>query len=334
MPRVSYEKLHEELTRVLLKKGFSEKRAEHCARLFAEASRDGIHSHGLNRFPRFIAYIDRGIVKVDARPRKTDSIGSLEQWDGQQGPGNLNAYQAMTRAITLSRSNGIGCVALRNTNHWMRGGSYGWQAADAGVIGICWSNTTQNMPPWGASESRVGNNPFIIAVPRSEGHIVLDMAMSQFSYGTLDEYKRKNKKLPVHGGFDEENQLTRDPTAILKSGRPLPAGFWKGSGLSLMLDLVGALLADGKAVHQISTHPMEESELTQVFLTVDLEQLYSGDRADQMANDIIDHLHGATVTENASGVYYPGEQTLQRRRNNTKNGIPVDEEIWEKVQSM
>lgn len=334
MLRVSFDRLYEELIRVLLTRGFDQLRAERCARLFAEASQDGVHSHGLNRFPRFIAYIDRGVVDVGARPRKTDSLGPLERWDGQQGPGNLNAFQAMNRAITLSQSHGMGCVALRNTNHWMRGGSYGWQAADAGVIGLCWSNTTQNMPPWGGNEARIGNNPFIIAIPRSEGHVVLDMAMSQFSYGTLEQYKRKGEQLPIYGGFDEENRLSRDPSAILESGRPLPAGFWKGSGLSLMLDMVGALLADGKAVHQISTHPMEESKLTQIFITFDLNQLHPGSRADQIADDIIDHLHGAEVAEDADDVYYPGEQTVQRRRNNREHGIPVDEDIWEKVQSL
>ena len=43
---------------------------------------------------------------------------------------------------------GMGIVALGNNNHWMRGGSYGWQAADQGCIGICWSNTMPNMPAW------------------------------------------------------------------------------------------------------------------------------------------------------------------------------------------
>ena len=75
----------------------------------------------------------------------------------------------MARAIALARAHGIGCVALANTNHWMRGGSYGWQAADAGVIGICWTNTLANLPPWGAADPRIGNNPLVIAVPRAAG---------------------------------------------------------------------------------------------------------------------------------------------------------------------
>ncbi len=55
----------------------------------------------------------------------------------------------MDRAIELAADHGIGLVALRNANHWMRGGSYGWQAAEKGYIGICWTNSIAVMPPWG-----------------------------------------------------------------------------------------------------------------------------------------------------------------------------------------
>src|SRR4029077_1138876 len=194
-----------------------------------------------------------------------NTSGALERWDGMGGPGNLNAYQCMDRAIALSREHGVACVALASTNHWMRGGSYGWQAADAGVIGICWTNTLPNLPPWGASDPRVGNNPMVIAVPRPKGHVVLDMAMSQFSYGALASYRMRGELLPVDGGFDADGRLTRIPEAIEASNRPLPIGFWKGSGLALMLDLLAALLSGGKATHQITADPDRETMLSQVF---------------------------------------------------------------------
>src|SRR5438046_5621054 len=231
MLRVSHDELLNALLRVLLKLGFTEDRGRRCAQLFVETTRDGIYSHGLNRFSRFVRTIQNGLVDVHAQPKFVQSYGSLERWDGRSGPGNLNAWQSMERAIALARSHAIGCVALANTNHWMRGGSYGWQAADAGVIGICWTNTMANLPPWGASDPRVGNNPLIIAVPRAKGHVVLDMAMSQFSYGALASYRMRGERLPVEGGFDSQGQLTRDPAAIEASQRALPIGYWKGSGL-------------------------------------------------------------------------------------------------------
>src|SRR5687767_2427526 len=267
--RVSFEELHDTLRRVLLGVGMEERRADLCARLFAEASRDGVASHGLNRFPRFLRTIANGSVDVHATPAKTASAGALERWDGRQGPGNLNARASMARAIELARAHGIGCVALANTNHWMRGGAYGWQAAEAGMIGMCWTNTLANVPPWGSSEPRIGNNPLVIAVPRGDGHIVLDMAMSQFSVGALASYAARGEALPVDGGYDRAGNLTRDPTAIAATGRLLPIGFWKGSGLALMIDLLAAVLSGGRATHEITPDPEAESALSQVFIAID-----------------------------------------------------------------
>ena len=186
--RVPFDTLHAVLAEALRRRGMARARADLCARLFAEASRDGVASHGLNRFPRFLRMIARGVVDLSAEPVCVSASGAIERWDGQRGPGNLNARAAMARAITVARSHGLGCVALGNTNHWMRGGSYGWQAAEAGVIGICWTNTLANVPPWGATDPRIGNNPLVVAVPRPPGHVVLDMALSQFSVGALNAY--------------------------------------------------------------------------------------------------------------------------------------------------
>jgi 3-dehydro-L-gulonate 2-dehydrogenase len=320
---VSYEQIRDVLRRVLVNRGFDAARAELCAQLFADTDRDGVYSHGVNRFPRFIRTIDNGVVDVGAEPSRVIAHEGLERWDGRRGPGNLNAHASMARAIALAREHGIGCVALANTNHWMRGGSYGWQAADAGVIGICWTNTLANVPPWGASEPRIGNNPLVIAVPRARGHVVLDIAMSQFSVGALQTYRAKQQPLPVAGGYDASGTLSLDPAAIEASRRLLPIGFWKGSGLAIMLDMVAATLAGGLATHDIPREPERESSLSQVFVAIDPSRLGVDGT---IANAIVDYLHATPAGD--APVRYPGERTLETRRRNLAKGIPVDEATW------
>jgi 3-dehydro-L-gulonate 2-dehydrogenase len=328
MIRVSFEEVHGVLTRVLLKLGFEPARAQLCARLFAETSRDGVYSHGLNRFPRFVEQIRKGVVDVRARPERVGSRGAVERWDGRCGPGNLNAHACMERAIAICRENGIGCVALANTNHWMRGGTYGWQAVEAGVIGICWTNTMANLPPWGAREPRLGNNPLVIALPRSEGPVVLDMAMSQFSFGALESYRLRGASLPVEGGFDVEGKLTRDPAAIEASGRVLPIGYWKGSGLSLMLDLLAALLSGGSATCDIPINTIAETRMSQMFLAIDLRSIDQAGTAEEISRRVIESLRRGTDV-----VRYPGERILQVRRENLEQGIPVEPSLWQQVQA-
>lgn len=332
--RIPFDEVRAELLRVLLSLGFREDAAGLCARLFTESSCDGVSSHGLNRFPRFCEMIHNGSIDVDAEPECVSQVGAIEQWDGHLGPGNLNAFACMNRTVELARANGIGCVALRNSNHWMRGGTYGWQAAEAGMIGMCWTNTLQNMPAWGSSEPRLGNNPLIIAVPRPRGHVVLDMSMSQFSYGALASYQLRGEQLPVDGGFDVDGRLTRDPAAIEESGRPLPIGYWKGSGLSLMLDLMSALLSVGRPVHEINRNPIKEIGLSQTFLIFDPSQLSGAGEAERLVESVIEDLHKSRPASEGEPVRYPGERTLATRKDNMKNGIPVEPSVWGEIQSI
>jgi 3-dehydro-L-gulonate 2-dehydrogenase len=330
--RVTYQELYDALLRALLDAGFEPERAALCARLFADTDRDGVHTHGLSRFPRFMGMIRRGLIDVRARAVCVLRRGALERWDGRSGPGNLNAHDSMQRAIELSREHGLGCVALGNTNHWMRGGSYGWQAAEAGAVGICWTNTMPNLPPWGASEPLVGNNPLVVAVPRPRGHVVLDMALSQFSYGALAAYRARGEQLPFAGGFDSEGRLTRDPAAIEESRRPLPVGLWKGSGLALLLDMVAVLLSGGRATHQLPADPDRETGLSQVFVAFDLSSFGEAEASARVADEIVESIR--RPAPDGGEVRYPGERTLETRRRNLEEGIPVEPSVWEQVQKL
>ena len=326
MAKVPYQQLLHEFERVLLKLDFNRAKAKAIAQIFANNSLDGVYSHGLNRFPVFIDYVKKGWINKDAEPKLINRLGVVEQWDGQLGPGMLNAEICMQRAIELAKENGMGCVALKRTNHWMRGGSYGWQAAEAGCIGINFTNTIAIMPPWGAQEPAVGNNPLIIAVPRKEGHIVLDMAMSQYSYGKMQEAELKHKELGFYGGYDEAGNLSKDPAAIRKTKRSLPVGMWKGSGLAIMLDLLASILSNGQTTGDI-TESEGETNISQVFICMDAR--LNPDYED-IANKILAYTKNAQNIEGET-IYYPGEKTLQTRRQNEKDGIPVDDIMWQKL---
>ncbi|MDX1284777.1 MAG: Ldh family oxidoreductase, partial [Draconibacterium sp.] len=134
--RVPFSEMTSEFKRILIQLSFTEEKAEKCAEVFATNSLEGIYSHGVYRFPRFISYIQKGFVIPDAEPELIHSAGALEQWKGNLGPGPLNAEICGNRAVELASDNGIGCVAIGNTNHWMRGGTYGWNVAKQGYVFI------------------------------------------------------------------------------------------------------------------------------------------------------------------------------------------------------
>ena len=334
MLRVKYEDMLNEFKRVLISRGFTEENALSAATVFAQNSLDGIYSHGINRFPVVVDYLDKGVIKPDAVAECVMSMGAMERWDGHRGVGPLNAKLAMNRAIELAKQYGIGMVALGNNNHWMRGGSYGWQAANAGCIGICWSNTMPNMPAWGGKDRKIGNNPLVMAVPRSNGeHVVLDCAVSQFSYGKIEEAKLKGQQLPVHGGFDENNNLTTDPAAIEKTWRVLPMGYWKGSGISILLDLIGTVLTDANSVQKIGTFGAEVG-LTQIMIAIDPCKFNDTEITDRIVDELIADLKSSIPIEEGTEVRYPAEREFKTRKENMELGIPVIEEKWNSILAM
>ena len=331
--RVSYDTMYQEFVRVLLKRGFTKEKAELSAKLYADASRDGVYTHGLNRFPKFMTSIDKGCVNIQAEPVLKESFGFFERYDGQQGPGNLNAYACMKRTIELAKKHTMGCVALSNTNHWMRPGNYGLMAVEENCIGILWTNTVPNMPPWGGREARLGNNPVVLAIPHGDTPVLVDVAMSMFSYGKLESYARSGKELPVDGGYNKEQEITKNAAEILETHQCIPIGYWEGSGLSLALDLIAATLAGGRTSRMVGELPVE-TELSQVFMAISLDAFEDKEVLMKHIDETLCDMKTSLPVSEGHPVYYPGENMMRVRKENMELGIPVDEGIWQKVLDM
>jgi 3-dehydro-L-gulonate 2-dehydrogenase len=328
--KVKKEELKDIFSDKLKSRGFSDDDAGLCAEIFTDNTASGVYSHGINRFPLFIDYIDRGLIKPAAKPELKKSYSAIEQWDGNFGPGPLNAHTVTKRAMELADKYGVGCVALRNTNHWMRAGYFGWMAAEKGYIFICWTNTIPNLPPWNAKQAATGNNPIVFAVPRKEGPVVLDMALSQFSYGKIADYINKNRELPYFGGFDSEGNLTKDPSEINKTQRALPIGLWKGAGLSLLLDLIASVLAEGNSTADLAKSEYDTG-MSQVFIAI--KPLFN-DKLESYVDEILNYYKSAEPVSVDEVIYYPGERSALFRKKCEEEGIPIEVQLLEKIKAL
>lgn len=333
--KIPYEEMKATVKKAFLNVGLSEGQAEACAMIHAQSSADGVESHGMNRVPRFVEYIQKGWVNLEGRPELVGAKGAVENYDGHLGIGITNALFCADRAMELAKEHGIGCVALKNTTHWMRGGTYAWRMAEAGYLGISWINTESCMPLWGSDEPGVGNNPFCIAVPREDGPIVLDMAMSQYAYGKLGVYRLAGKELPYPGGFDRDGNLTSDPGAIEESRRILPTGYWKGSGMAIALDLAAALIANGKCGSDLDEEGRGScTGCCQIFIAFDPYLFGAKEEIQGMLNRRVDAADRSHPEREGSRVTCPGERTMSARKRSMEEGVTVDEAIWEQVKDI
>jgi 3-dehydro-L-gulonate 2-dehydrogenase len=326
--KIDFPTLKDTFHSILVSRGFADEAARTMARVFAETTLDGVFSHGVNRFPRFIGAVDSGIVKPGSKPQLVNGMQALEQWDGCQGAGILNALHCADRSVELAGTFGIGGVGLRNTNHWMRGGTYGWRVAERGFLFLGWTNTIPNMPPWGGEVPALGNNPFVMAIPNGEESIVLDMAMSQYAYGKLEWMKKSGQELAEFGGYDSRGALTKDPSEILNSQRILPMGLWKGSAFSLVLDLAAAILSGGNSTRHIGELP-EETNLSQVFISVSVEHHLGEAQRKVLVEEALQFL-----TEENVSAQYPGQRVAETRKYHLKQGLEIPDEIWDEIKQL
>ena len=333
--RVPFETLKKTIKQALLNAGLTDEQAEICSKMHSESSADGVESHGLNRVPRFVEYINKGWINLKGSPELLGGKGAVENYDGRLGIGITNALFCSDRAVELAKTHGIGCVALKNTTHWMRGGTYAWRIAEKGFVGFSWINTESCMPLWGSDEVGVGNNPFCIAIPRKKGPVILDMAMSQYAYGKLGVYRLAGKQLPFPGGYDKDGNLTTDPGAIEQSMLALPIGYWKGSGLSLALDLAAAVMANGRSgIDMDAKNGGSCYGCCQIFIAYDPYLFGEENEIQAIMDRRIAAVNASHPAKGVDRVYYPGERTLAVRAKSMKEGVAVDEKVWAYVEGI
>ena len=174
-----------------------------------------------------------------------------------------------------------------------------------------------------------------MAAPRDGGPVVLDMAMSQYSYGKLQVTRLKGERLPFPGGFDAEGHLTDEPGPIERSQRILPMGLWKGSGFAVMLDLLAAVLSEGLPTNGIDALRSGSCVgCSQVFIVVDPSKLGGTATVQGIADSVVDYVHGSVPNEAGQPADYPGEGAIRRRERSMREGMEVDDGVWAEVQAL
>ena len=140
----------------------------------------------------------------------------------------------------------------------------------------------------------------------------------------------KKEKLSVYGGFDKDGKMTNDPEAILASRRPMPVGYWKGAGLSLLLDILAAILSGGLSTQEISKKEAEYG-LSQVFVAIDQAKLPNHSAIPSLIGNIIADYKRSVPQDAFTSITYPGERVLRTRETNLEKGIPVLQQVWNDI---
>ena len=175
--------------------------------------------------------------------------------------------------------------------------------------------------------------PMVLAVPYRETPVIVDLAMSMFSYGKLERYALEGRECPVDGGFDSSGNLTRDPVAISESRQVLPMGYWKGSSLAIALDLIVSLISGGRTTKDIGELPCE-TEVSQIFMAISLDAFPDHEDMEKRIGETLSYIDSSIPREENGSIHYPGEGMKRTRCESMRLGVFAEDSVWEKVKAL
>ncbi|WP_202079036.1 Ldh family oxidoreductase [Caldalkalibacillus salinus] len=302
-----------------------------------EADLREIHSHGFLRLPIYVERIQKELIRNQAKITESNENDVLAVLDGHYSAGQVVAYQAMQKSIEKAEQSGIGVVAVKNSNHFGISAYYSLMAAQQDKIGIVISNVSPLMPAVGGAEKVIGNNPLSIAAPTGETDpMVLDMALSNTSFGKVLFAKEKGQEVPEGWGVDEKGRSTTDPDQIINGGFLSPVGGPKGFGLAVMAEVLTGVLSGGHFSKMIPSmyDVSQKQSISHFMLTIDIKQLISLELYYESMKQLVSYIKESKKAEGANQIYLPGEIEFLKEKRNKEQGIPMEEKTFNKINEM
>ncbi|NMJ44208.1 malate/lactate/ureidoglycolate dehydrogenase [Roseomonas sp. JC162] len=316
--------------------GSTRQEAEEVAAHLLEANLQGHDSHGIMLLPRYVQHVREGKLTPNAAPDPVRQDPSLALFDGRMGYGQHVGRIAMDWAIEAARRHGHAVMGLRNVHHIGRVGTYGEQAARAGMISVHFVNGVSGPPavaPFGGSAARLSTNPVCITIPPAHPNgqpLVLDFATSAIALGKCRVAFNAGRAVPDGALVDADGQPTNDP-GVLYRGEPrgalLSFGAHKGYGLALVCELLAGALLGGATAWRPE---MRDRGIVNSWLAFVLDPARFGDveafRAELAA--VIEDVKSSPAADPDSPVLVAGEKERITKARRLATGVPVDANTW------
>ena len=315
------------VTRLLEKVAVPAENAAILARSLVASDLRGMNSHGILRLPIYMQRIQDGGFKADSMGRIIRETPGTVLLDGEDALGAVLTCRAMDEAIKRAKTTGIAAAGVFNSNHNGEGAFYALRAIDAGMIGICTTNGSPNMPPWGGKTKMTGPLPITVGVPAGdESPLVLDLALGMSSRGKILYYA--DKKIPLPDGWlvDAEGKPTNDAEQIKKGGWILPIGGHKGWGLITVVEVLSGVLtggALGKDIVELYGNTTKAQKIGHFVMAIDVAAFMDCSVFKKRMDQYIRMLKSSEPVSGSQGVIIPGEPEFLKEKTQRQNGLAI-----------
>ncbi len=303
--------------------------AQYVAESLVTTNLTGHDSHGIIRVKGYVVQIQNGSIRPEALPVIERQFGAIAVLNGQWGFGQVTAREGAGLAREIAAQQGIGCVALSDTNHIGRLGEYAEMIARAGMVGIVMTSGTMSLPsvtPYGGAEPLFGTNPMAWGVPlgASQPPLLLDFATAAVANGKVKVALDKGEPFPEGMLLDKDGFATTNPADFYGGGMLLPFGTYKGYGLNLMMEIVPVLLSGFVPIMLAGFKPGNPT----LIFALNVEAFTSPQRFEREAVALLQRVKQVKPAAGYDEVLLPGEKESRIMTERLANGIPLPEKTW------
>lgn len=285
----------------------------------------GVHSHGMLRLRGYVGRLTKGGINPNPNLQVVTETEGTAVIDGGNGFGQVVSHRAMSIAIDKSKAAGVGIAGVRNSDHFGACAHWAQMALPHDMIGIATTNGGPIMAPWGGLTPTTGNDPIGVAIPAGEElPIVLDMATSVVAGGKLDLAIRRGEKIPKGWALNAQGEPTDDP-AEARAGLVLPIGEYKGYALTLVFEVLAAVLMGANFARQVVRHESQEPvrNVGHFFQAINIAAFMPVDDFKARVDNLIKQMKSSKLAPGFDRIYLPGEPEHEKRERYLNDGIPM-----------
>lgn len=329
---LSAEELKARAKTIFRVRGLLERDCDILADSLIHANLRGLDSHGVMRIPHYVRRLELGSINPRPETRIERTGSATAMIDGDNGFAHVTNWDGMELAVTMAREAGAAFVGIQHSNHCGALSFFAMRAIEAGMIGMVFSQADKGVIPTGGRKPFSGSNPLCIGAPSASGQpIMVDMATSTVAGGHIFKARAENKPIPDTWAVDTEGKPTTDPH---KAAYWTPAAGAKGYGLGVIMDLLTGVLCGGDfGPHILPMYDQIEKtrNLCHLLCVIDICRFFGGPAFFTMAEQLIREIHEIPTMPGVERVLAPGEPEYLAVDERTRNGIPLEETLWNEL---
>jgi len=327
MRTVAADRLVRLVAAIMAAGGSQQAEAHTVARRLVDSNLVGHDSHGVIRVGKYLEWVRAGWLRPNQPPTVVVESDAFAIIDGNRGFGQVVGEYATRRGIDKAARTGIAFIGLRNCGHLGRVGDWAEMAALAGHVSLHFLNTSgaQRVAPFGGSDRRLSTNPISIGIPVADAEpVILDVTTSTVAEGKLMVAVNKGERVPDGWIIDRDGKPTTDPRDFYDGGALLTVGAHKGSGLSMVTDLLAGAVSTGRSSDP--DDPVLRNNMLSIYIA---PHVYDPDGAVlREARRFVDWVKASPPMDPAQPVLAPGEVERRTRAERLARGVPIDDKTW------